>query len=104
MSLTGWYSEKLEQCEENIDFLTDSLIIDINEQLVSQMIAQGLKRSDLAKKMNVSKSYITKCLRGNVNFTVKTLAGFAKALNCDISMDIKLKDNTRLLSKKACNS
>ena len=43
----------------------------------------GMNQSELARRMKVSKPYITKVMKGDVNFTFATAARFACALEMD---------------------
>ena len=43
----------------------------------------GVNQSELAKRMKVSKPYITKVLRQDVNFSFRTAAKLARALEMD---------------------
>ncbi len=60
--------------------VTHSFAISLN----NMMIKKNVTRTDLAKKVGVSKAYITKVLRGEVNFTIETMVKFAMALECVI--------------------
>jgi transcriptional regulator with XRE-family HTH domain len=55
------------------------------------MEANGITRSDLARRLGVSPAYITKVLRGNVNFTVDSMVRLVKAAGGEISVQIAPK-------------
>ena len=48
-----------------------------------------MSQSDLAKRMHVSRPYITKVLHQDVNFSFRTAAKFANALKMDFSPDLR---------------
>ena len=52
-------------------------------KLLLRMKALGLSRTALAKRMNVSRPYVTKVLSGDVNISFRTAAKFAHALQLD---------------------
>ena len=52
-------------------------------KLLLRMKALGLSRTALAKRMNVSRPYVTKVLSGDVNISFRTAAKFARALQLD---------------------
>ena len=54
-------------------------------QVLLQMKALGLSQTDLAKRMNVSRPYISKVLKGDVNISFGTAAKLAHALALDFS-------------------
>jgi len=60
------------------------------EQVVASMEAQGISRAELAKRLGVSKAFITKLLNGNPNLTIKTMVSLAKTLDCDLSIDLHI--------------
>ncbi|MDR1581526.1 MAG: helix-turn-helix transcriptional regulator [Synergistaceae bacterium] len=53
------------------------------------MTEKNIGKAQLAKKIGVSKPYISKILRGDENFTVKTLAKVAFALGCEIDVNFR---------------
>ncbi|MCX5905344.1 MAG: helix-turn-helix transcriptional regulator [Proteobacteria bacterium] len=55
----------------------------------------GVNRKTLAEKLNVSKAYVTKLLRGNINFTLKTIISVANVLESDIQFDFIPKGQKR---------
>ena len=55
------------------------------------MKALGINQSELAKRMKVSKPYITKVLRQDVNFSFTTAARLARALKMDFFPELREK-------------
>ena len=53
-------------------------------KLLLRMKALGLSRTALAKRMKVSRPYVTKVLSGDVNISFRTAAKFAHALQLDL--------------------
>ena len=51
--------------------------------ILRRMKELGVNQSELAKRMKVSKPYITKVLRQDVSFTFRTAAKLARALEMD---------------------
>ena len=58
-------------------------------RILRRMKALGLSQSDLARRMKVSKPYITKVLRQDVNFSFRTAAKLARALEMDFFPDLR---------------
>ena len=52
-------------------------------RILRRMKQLGINQSELAKRMKVSKPYITKVLRQDVNFSFRTAAKLAHALEMD---------------------
>ena len=51
----------------------------------------GLSQSDLARRMHVSRPYITKVLRQDVTFSFRTAAKLAQALEMDFLPELREK-------------
>ncbi len=58
-------------------------------RILHRMKAMGLNQSDLARRMKVSKPYITKVLRQDVNFSFRTAAKLARALEMDFFPELR---------------
>ena len=52
----------------------------------------GLSQTDLARRMNVSRPYVTKVLRQDVNFSFRTAAKLANALKMDFFPELRPKE------------
>ena len=52
-------------------------------QVLLRMKELGISQTDLAKRMKVSRPYITKVLRQDVNFSFRTATKLARALQLD---------------------
>ena len=52
-------------------------------KLILRMKALGLSQTALARRMKVSRPYVTKVLSGDVNISFRTAAKFAHALQLD---------------------
>ena len=51
----------------------------------------GVNQTELAKRMKVSKPYVTKVLRQDVNFSFRTAAKLARALEMDFFPELREK-------------
>jgi len=49
----------------------------------------GISQTELARRMNVSRPYITKVLSRDVNFSFRTAAKLANALKMDFFPDLR---------------
>lgn len=50
-----------------------------------------LKKKDLAQRMDVSRPYITKILRGDANVTLETIGRMAYALDAEVTINLSPK-------------
>ena len=60
-------------------------------RILRRMRELGVNQSELAKRMKVSKPYITKVLRQDVNFSFRTAAKLAHALEMDFFPELREK-------------
>jgi len=71
----------------------DDLILEITEQIVTQMEADDISKSELAASIGASAPYITKVLKGETNFTAESLVKIADALKCDVQVKLVPRTN-----------
>ena len=57
-------------------------------QILLRMKELGISQTDLAKRMKVSRPYITKVLRQDVNFSFRTATKLARALQMDFAPEL----------------
>ena len=60
-------------------------------RILMRMRALGINQSELAQRMKVSKPYITKVLHQDVNFSFRTAAKLAQALEMDFFPELREK-------------
>ena len=58
-------------------------------RILRRMRALGINQTELARRMKVSKPYITKVLRQDVNFSFRTAAKLAEALEMDFFPELR---------------
>ena len=58
-------------------------------RILRRMKELGLSQTDLAQRMKVSRPYITKILHQDVNFSFRTAARLANALQMDFFPDLR---------------
>ena len=88
MKLEAWYKEKIRKFRDDVEFLTESAILDFTEKIVDKMQKTGLSRAELSQKLGVSKPFVTKLLNGNPNMTIKTMVSIAHALECELNFEL----------------
>lgn len=82
------YAEFLDETQQSLDYWTEGAILDFTEGLWCAMKRRGLSRSGLARELGTSPAYITKVLRGNANFTLRTMTKLARALNTVLHLHV----------------
>jgi transcriptional regulator with XRE-family HTH domain len=78
------FSELFRKAEQSPEFWVETAIIDFTEELTRAMQRGGVSRADLARRLKTSPAYVTKVLRGEANFTMKTMVRLAQALGCEL--------------------
>ena len=58
-------------------------------RILKRMKELGMSQTDLARQMKVSRPYITKVLRQDVNFSFRTAAKLANALKMDFFPELR---------------
>ena len=61
-------------------------------RILRRMKQLGVSQTELARRMNVSRPYITKVLSRDVNFSFRTAAKLANALKMDFFPDLRERD------------
>jgi transcriptional regulator with XRE-family HTH domain len=100
MAASEWLSPYLARYRQDAEYLVERLLLDINEQIVERMQSRGLRRSELAGRMGVSRAFVTQLLRGNPNITLRTLVKLTNAL--DLALDVRLAPKHLRLLRAAC--
>ena len=72
----------------NIDKIGSAFL----RQILLRMKELGVSQTELARRMEVSRPYITKVLRQDVNFSFRTAAKLAAALKMDFIPALRPKD------------
>jgi len=74
------FKKLIEDAKKRDTFWTATLILEFTEGLQNLMGKSGISRIELAKRLGVSPAYVTKVMRGNVNFTVDSMVKLANAV------------------------
>ena len=88
----------LEEYRYDADFIYEGLILDISYQLKKLMVNKGITKKQLAEKMGVKPSYITKIFSGS-NISIKTIAKVLAALEIDAEILLKERKTESLYNE-----
>lgn len=82
------YNELVEADEIQL-YAQEELIVDTTEEILFEMHRQNITKSELAKRLNRSKSFVTRLLNGDHNMTLRTLSDicFVMGLSPKIYID-----------------
>lgn len=78
------FSELFQEAEGHQDYWIAGAILEFTESVVREMARQGLTRTALAERLGATPAYVTKILRGRVNFTLATMVRLSRALGSDL--------------------
>lgn len=85
------FKELFDQAKRRDTYWVTSLIVDFTEGLHKIMEVNGVSRSELARRLGVSPAYITKVLRGNVNFTLDSMVRLVRTAGGEVSLQVAPK-------------
>jgi transcriptional regulator with XRE-family HTH domain len=80
----------------------EKLILDVTEAIAKLMEQQGVSRSDLAKKIDRHKTYVTRLLDGSANMTLRTISDVLCALDSKLLIET-VPLNARVVLKTKVN-
>lgn len=90
-----WFHELLKQREDAPDYLAEGVLLDITEQIAVRLRDLQMSAADLAKRLGVSRAYISQIMNGKPNMTVRTVVGIAHALDRQVSVKLEVRKSAR---------
>jgi transcriptional regulator with XRE-family HTH domain len=82
------FPELFREAEKHDDYWVAGAILAFTESIVREMDRQGISRTELAQRLGATPAYVTKILRGKVNFTLSTMVRLARALDADLNVEL----------------
>lgn len=83
-----WWNELTDDLRENPAYLAEGIALDVAMKVSQQLEARGMARTDLARKLGVSKAYVSQMLNGHTNMTLLTLCKLASSLELPLRVVI----------------
>lgn len=80
MTSKTWFENSVDQAKDDFDFRLEGYILDLTRQICNLMESKKITRSELAKRLNVSKSYVTEILTGTPNLTLESILKLSDAI------------------------
>lgn len=84
--LAEWFDDLLDELQEDENYWLDAAKDEVATQVCQVMERKGVKKAELARRMEKTPTYITKVLKGTTNFTLDSLVSMARALGCDLEV------------------
>jgi len=95
MKTEWWVKDELKTARRSFEYRLETLFIELGESMTLLMTLHHLTRTELAKRLGVSKPYITKILNGKPNLTLETLLKLSDALDGELKLAIVPKFEVR---------
>lgn len=90
-----WLAEQIAKYQDDPEFITYGILDDVTDVLCGEMEARGISRAELARKMGVSRAYVTRFLNTPLNTRVETIVRFAQAVGLDVKVELVDKASSR---------
>ena len=90
------FAELYREAERHQDYWIAGAILEFTESVVREMARQGLTRTALADRLGSTPAYVTKLLRGKVNFTLATMVRLSQALGADLHVRLAGRSRRRV--------
>lgn len=84
-----WFGDLLDSYKDDFDFRLETIIFEITEQISKKLKDSNISQKQLAEKLGIKPSAVSKILNGKSNFTLRTLLTLADALKVDLSVELK---------------
>ncbi|MCK4541918.1 MAG: helix-turn-helix transcriptional regulator [Spirochaetales bacterium] len=85
----GKWEDIVNKAIETPEYQADKIAFQIAIRIGELLDETNISRRDLAKKLKVSKSYVTQILQGVNNMTILTLCKIASALNVEAAVELR---------------
>jgi DNA-binding phage protein len=90
-----WLEKRIESKRGAVGFETERLMLSFSEQIVERLVTLDMRRSELARKMDVDRAIVTRLLSGDANATLRTIVTMAAAVGLRISLDLQPLQDAR---------
>ena len=85
----GYLDRDLSDLADDPEFVADRLALAITEDIAGVMQAEGITKAELARRMGVSRSYVTRIMDAPPNLTLMSISKVALALG--LTPDVRLQ-------------
>lgn len=83
------FQELIREASSSISRAFRRAVMEFTAHVSKRMEADNLRHQDLAKRLNVSRSYVSRLLSGKTNYTLETMVKVAHELGCDLTLDFE---------------
>lgn len=95
--MTAKWIERLQQSSDGLRVVEqERFIMQVTEAIATLLEEQNVSRTELARRIGKSPAFVTKLLRGDNNFTLRTLSDVIFALKRSAHLSLgEIGDNAR---------
>jgi len=86
------FAELFKAAEQSPGYQLEHIRMAFVGETTRLMEAQAMSRAELARRLEVSRAYITKLLNGNANITLDTMVRVAMALDAKVNLAMTEKN------------
>jgi transcriptional regulator with XRE-family HTH domain len=86
----GKYGQMLKRAQESVEYWAQLAMRRFVSEAIRRMDDGAISRAQLAANLRVSPAYVTKILRGDVNFTLESMVKVARAVGGQL--DVRIVD------------
>ena len=86
---TNWISQLRDNPDGQRLLEQERLLLDVTESIAALLEKQNVSRAELARRLGKSPAFVTKLLRGDNNFTLRTLSDVFFALNRGVHFTVE---------------
>ena len=83
------FVDLFQEAKQHEDYWVSGATYELAEEIFNRMEELALSRSELARRLGTSPTHVTKILRGEDSFNLKTLVGLARALEADLKIELR---------------
>jgi transcriptional regulator with XRE-family HTH domain len=88
----GKYGRLIKRAVGSADYWAQAAMRRFVLDIDKRMLAQDISRAELAEKLGTSRAYVTKAMRGDVNFTLETMTKLALAVGGKLHIEVVDRD------------
>lgn len=86
------FKKLFEEASNSPEWSFYGMELEFIEAIFREMEKQGVSQSELARRLRVNRSLVSRMMKGNgQNLTLKTLSRCAHALGCEMTVRIKME-------------
>lgn len=88
METYGWFAQQWAEAEGALDYQREGLDLSVGERILEIMEARTLSRKDLAERLGITVTTLTRWINEPSRLTAQKLLLIARALGCKLDVQI----------------